>query len=152
MKVRCMKFGSGETIRYSSGFTMMELLIVLVIVGLLAALVGPTLYQQIKPAKQSTARAQIENFGTALDNFFINMNRYPTTQEGLEILRTKPESDENWKGPYLKKEIPNDPWGKPFVYLSPGRNGGYEIISFGADGREGGEGDDADITSWAGSK
>lgn len=136
--------------RFSSGFTMMELLIVLVIVGLLAALVGPTLYQQIKPAKQSTARAQIENFGTALDNFFINMNRYPTTQEGLEILRTKPENDDKWKGPYLKKEIPNDPWGKPFVYISPGRNGGYEILSFGADGREGGEGDDADITSWAG--
>lgn len=153
MKVSYMKFGKGKATRHhSNGFTMMELLIVLVIVGLLAALVGPTLYQQIKPAKQSTARAQIENFGTALDNFFINMNRYPTTQEGLEILRTKPENDEKWKGPYLKKEIPNDPWGKPFVYLSPGRNGGYEIMSFGADGREGGEGDDADITSWAGSK
>ena len=143
---------SGLKYKRSGGFTMMELLIVLVIVGLLAALVGPTLYHQIKPAKQSTARAQIENFATALDSFFINMNRYPTTQEGLEVLRTKPEGDEKWKGPYLKKEIPKDPWGNPFVYLSPGRNGGYEIVSFGSDGREGGEEDDADITSWESSK
>lgn len=143
-----------STLKYkrSGGFTMMELLIVLVIVGLLAALVGPTLYHQIKPAKQSTARAQIENFATALDSFFINMNRYPTTQEGLEVLRIEPEGDEKWKGPYLKKEIPKDPWGNPFVYLSPGRNGGYEIVSFGSDGREGGEEDDADITSWESSK
>lgn len=134
--------------RRTRGFTLMELLIVLVIVGLLAALVGPTLYQQIKPARQSAARAQIENFATALDSFYIDTGRYPTTQEGLGVLRTKPEGDAAWRGPYLKKEIPQDPWGKPYVYLSPGRNGGYEIVSHGADGREGGEDDSADIASW----
>lgn len=131
-----------------SGFTLMELLIVLVIIGLLAALVGPTVYQRIKPAKQSAARAQIENFMTALDNFYIDVNRYPTGQEGLKVLRTKPDSTDRWKGPYLKKEIPEDPWGSPYVYRSPGRNGGYEIISYGADGREGGDGDNQDINSW----
>lgn len=134
--------------RRTRGFTLMELLIVLVIVGLLAALVGPTLYQQIKPARQSAARAQIENFATALDSFYIDTGRYPTTQEGLGVLRTRPEGDAVWRGPYLKKEIPTDPWGKPYVYLSPGRNGGYEIVSHGADGREGGEDDNADIASW----
>lgn len=132
----------------SSGFTLMELLIVLVIIGLLAALVGPTVYQRIKPAKQSAARAQIENFMTALDNFYIDVNRYPTAQEGLKALRTKPDGSDRWKGPYLKKEVPDDPWGNPYVYRSPGRNGGYEIVSYGADGREGGEGDNQDINSW----
>lgn len=136
----------------AKGFTMMELLIVLVIVGLLAALVGPTLYQQIKPARQSAARAQIENFATALDSFYINVGRYPTTQEGLSVLRTKPEGEEKWKGPYLKKEVPSDPWGNPYMYQSPGRNGGYEIVSYGADGREGGEDDNADIASWESAK
>lgn len=144
--------GRGMMKKRAKGFTMMELLIVLVIVGLLAALVGPTLYQQIKPAKQSAARAQIENFATALDSFYINVGRYPTTQEGLAVLRTKPEGEEKWRGPYLKKEIPSDPWGNPYLYQSPGRNGGYEIVSHGADGREGGEDDDADITSWESAK
>ncbi len=131
-----------------TGFTLMELLIVLVIIGLLAALVGPTVYQRIKPAKQSAARAQIENFMTGLDNFYIDVNRYPTAQEGLKALRLKPDGTDRWKGPYLKKEIPEDPWGNAYVYRSPGRNGGYEIISYGADGREGGEGDNQDINSW----
>lgn len=134
------------------GFTLMELLIVLVIIGLLAALVGPTLYQRIKPAKQSAARAQIENFATALDGFYIDNGRYPTIQEGLKVLRTKPEGLEKWNGPYLKKEIPIDPWGNPYQYRAPGRSGGYEIVSYGADGREGGEVEDQDINSWEGGK
>jgi general secretion pathway protein G len=126
----------------------MELLIVLVIIGLLAALVGPTLYQRIKPAKESAARAQIENFATALDSFYIDTGRYPTTQEGLKALRAKPESLEKWNGPYLKKEVPADPWGNLYQFRAPGRSGGYEIISYGTDGREGGEGENADINSW----
>lgn len=132
----------------NSGFTLTELLIVLVIVGLLAALVGPTLYQRINPAKQSVARAQIENFMTALDSYFLDNGSFPTPQQGLNALRSRPESAAKWNGPYLKKEIPADPWGNPFIYRAPGRNGGYEIISYGADGKEGGEGEHADINSW----
>ena len=132
------------------GFTLMELLIVLVLIGLLAALVAPTLYQRINPAKESAARAQIENFMTALDSYFVDAGRYPSTTEGLKALRAKPESIEKWNGPYLKKEIPADPWGNAYVYRAPGRNGGYEIVSYGADGREGGEGENADINSWEG--
>lgn len=130
------------------GFTLMELLMVLVIIGLLAAVVGPTLYQRIKPAKQTAAREQIENFGTALDNFVVDMGRYPSTQEGLNVLRIRPDGAEKWNGPYLKKEIPHDPWGNPYLYRAPGRSGGYEIVSFGADGHEGGEDENADIKSW----
>lgn len=132
----------------AAGFTLMELLLVLVIIGMLAALVGPTLYQRIKPAKQSAARAQLTNFSTALDAFYVDCERYPTTQEGLAALRERPEGAEHWNGPYLQKEVPNDPWGHPFVYRAPGRSGGYEIVSYGADGREGGDGDNADINSW----
>ncbi len=134
--------------RNERGFTLMELLLVLVIVGLLAAVVGPTLYQRIKPAKQTAAREQIENFGTALDNFVVDMGRYPTTQEGLRALREKPDNSDKWNGPYLKKEIPSDPWGNAYLYRAPGRSGGYEIASLGADGREGGEDENADINSW----
>ena len=134
------------------GFTLMELLVVLVILGLLAALVGPTLYQRIKPAKESAARAQLENFATALDGFLIDVGRYPSTQDGLKALRAKPDGIETWNGPYLKKEVPSDPWGQAYVYRAPGRTGGYEIVSYGADGREGGDGENADITSWEAKK
>jgi general secretion pathway protein G len=132
----------------ATGFTLMELLLVLMIIGMLAALVGPTLYQRIKPAKQSATRAQLANFSTALDAFYVDCERYPTTQEGLAALRDRPEGAERWNGPYLKKEVPMDPWGHPYVYRAPGRSGGYEIVSYGADGREGGDGDNADINSW----
>lgn len=130
------------------GFTLMELLVVLVIIGLLAALVGPNLYQRLKPAKQSVARAQIKNFLTALDSFFVDTGRFPTTQEGLKVLRQKPAGIKNWIGPYLKEEIPTDPWSNPYQYRAPGRNGPFEILSYGADGREGGEGENQDVTSW----
>ncbi len=136
----------------NSGFTLTELLIVLVIVGLLAALVGPVLYQRINPAKQSVARAQIENFMTALDSYFLDNGNFPAPQQGLNALRIRPEGAAKWNGPYLKKDIPADPWGHAFVYRSPGRNGGYEIVSYGADGKEGGEGEHADINSWEAQK
>src|SRR5512137_735756 len=104
-------------IRSSSikGFTLTELLVVLVIIGLLAALVGPVLYQRINPAKQSVARAQIENFMSALDSYFLDTGKFPTPQQGLTALRVRQEGDAKWNGPYLKKDIPADPWGNPFV-------------------------------------
>lgn len=146
------KFCSGAYMKhryfFSKGFTLTELLVVLVIVGLLASLVGPVLYQRISPAKQSVARAQIESFMTACDTYFLDMGKFPMQQQGLSALRSRQEGEENWKGPYLKKDIPNDPWGNPFVYRAPGRNGGYEIMSYGADGKEGGEADNADVNSW----
>ena len=126
----------------------MELLVVLVIIGLLAALVGPALFQRIKPARRSVARAQIENFMVALDTYFIDTGDFPTSQHGLKALRARPEGVASWKGPYLTKEIPNDPWGTPYIYRAPGRNGGFEIVSLGADRREGGDEDARDIASW----
>ena len=137
-----------QTRRTQYGFTMMELLVVLVIVGLLAALVGPVVYKRISPAKAASARAQIEHFGTALDAYFIDNGRFPSTREGLIALRQAPANASNWNGPYLKKNIPQDPWGSAYRYLSPGTHGAYEISSLGADSKEGGEGENADIFSW----
>lgn len=131
-----------------SGFSLIELLIVLVIVGLLAAAVGPSLYKRISPAKQTATRDQIQNFMVALDNYFIDTGDYPSAQQGLAVLRDNSRDIKGWDGPYLQKEIPKDPWGNDYVYRVPGRNGAYEIISFGKDGVQGGEGEDQDINSW----
>jgi len=120
----------------------------MVIIGLLAALVVPTYMGRERKARSQAARAQIELLGTALDTFRLDVGRYPTTQEGLEALRTQPSGLERWDGPYLKKEVPTDPWGKPFVYRSPGEHGPYDLLSYGADGVPGGEGDNRDIASW----
>lgn len=130
------------------GFTLMELLIVLVIIGLLAALVGPALYKKISPAKVSVARSQMDNFITSLDSYFVDTGEFPSSQQGLEALREKPAGVSGWNGPYLKKEIPTDPWGNAYVYRTPGRNGGFEIMSYGSDGVEGGVDSAADINSW----
>lgn len=131
------------------GFTLIELLVVFVILGLLAALVGPRLIGQTGPAKLKAAKAQIEMFGTALDTFRLDVGRYPTSEEGLKALREKPGAVETtWEGPYLKKEIPDDPWKKPYIYKAPGEHGDYDLVSYGADGSEGGEGENQDVVSW----
>ena len=130
------------------GFTLIELMIVIIILGLLAALVGPKLFGKVGTAKLKAAKAQIELFGTALDALRLDVGRYPTTDEGLKALREKPSGMENWKGPYLPKEIPNDPWGKPYIYKSPGENGDYDMVSYGLDGAPGGEGENEDVVSW----
>lgn len=130
------------------GFSLMELLIVLVIIGLLAAAVGPTLYKRVKQAKQVAAQDQIQSFVTALDNYFIDIGEYPNNHQGLLALRNNLSSNHRWDGPYMNKEIPLDPWNRPYIYRSPGRSGGYEIISYGADGVEGGDNENQDINSW----
>ena len=134
--------------RREGGFTFFEILVVITIIGLLAALVGPRLWKRISGAKQTSAKAQIELFGTALDAFRLDTGRYPTTEEGFKSLREKPSGLDTWQGPYLPKEIPNDPWGKPYVYKCPGDHGDYDIISYGADFVEGGEGENQDVVSW----
>jgi len=130
------------------GFTFFEILVVVTIIGLLAALVGPRLWKKISGAKQSTAKAQIELFGSALDAFRLDLGRYPTTEEGLKALREAPSGADRWQGPYLPKEIPNDPWGRPYIYKCPGDHGDYDLISYGADGVEGGDGENQDVVSW----
>ncbi len=134
--------------RNNRGFTLIELLIVIIIIGLLAALVGPKLFGKVSVAKLKAAKAQIELFGTALDALRLDVGRYPTTEEGLKALREKPTDMNAWKGPYLPKEIPVDPWGRPYLYKAPGDHGEYDLISLGLDGAEGGEGENQDIVSW----
>jgi general secretion pathway protein G len=129
------------------GFTLVELLVVMVIIGLLAALVGPKLFPKLGKGKQSAAKAQIELLGQALDQFRLDVGRYPTSQEGLAALVTNPGID-NWDGPYLKKALPNDPWGKPYNYQCPGTHAEFDISSYGRDGTAGGDGEDKDVTSW----
>ena len=134
--------------RQERGFTLMEILVVVIIIGLLAALVGPRLFGKVSLAKQKATKAQIELFGTALDTFRLDIGKYPTTEEGLKALREKTSGAEGWQGPYLPKEIPVDPWGRAYVYKSPGQQGDYDLISYGLDGAEGGEGENLDIVSW----
>ena len=134
--------------RYKHGFTLIELLIVMLIIGLLAALVGPRMFGKVGKSKQKAAKAQISLFETALDTYRLDVGKYPLGEQGLQALRRKPDEEEKWDGPYLPKNIPLDPWGHPYVYRSPGEHGDYDIISYGADGRPGGEGEDADIVSW----
>jgi len=134
--------------RSEKGFTLVEILVVMIIIGLLAALVGPKLFGKVSMAKLKAAKAQVELFGTALDSLRLDAGRYPTTEEGLKALREKPSGMEAWKGPYLSKEIPLDPWGKAFLYKSPGEHGDYDLVSYGLDGAEGGEGENQDVVSW----
>lgn len=131
-----------------AGFSLMELLIVLVIIGLLAAAVGPSLYKRVKQAKQIAAKDQIQTFMTALDTYFVDVGGYPATQSGLQALRKNITNHSSWDGPYLTKDVPLDPWNNQYIYRSPGKSGGYEILSYGADGVEGGENENQDIVSW----
>ncbi len=134
----------------TGGFTLVELLVVMVIIGLLAALVVPRFIRQEEKAKVKATQAQIELLGTALDTLRLDVGRYPTTQEGLNALRRQPGDAQKWDGPYLKKEVPLDPWGRAYIYRSPGEHGPYDLFSYGADGVPGGEGDNRDVTSWEG--
>jgi general secretion pathway protein G len=132
------------------GMTLIELLVVLVILGLIASLAGPQVMKYLGGAKTDTAKQQVHLFDEVLDGYKLDNARYPSTQEGLEALVKAPAGAGSWRGPYLKKNtIPKDPWGNEYQYISPGEQGrSYEIVSFGADGKPGGEGENKDITSW----
>jgi general secretion pathway protein G len=132
-----------------SGFTLVEMLVVITIIALIMALVGPRVLNFLTDSKVKAATIQIESFGNALDLYYLDEGQYPTTSEGLHALIERPGGVTAWNGPYLKSDaVPNDPWGKPYIYRSPGEHGAYDIMSYGADGQEGGTGADADITSW----
>ena len=132
-------------------FTLIEILVVVVVIAILATLVAPNIFQHVGTARETTAKSQIEMFGAALDAYRLHTGRYPTTQEGLGALWTKPAGGPGtWRGPYLRKEIPLDPWGHAYIYSSPGEvnRDGYDLVSLGSDGKKGGENESADITSW----
>jgi general secretion pathway protein G len=140
-----------ERRRRQAGFTLIEIMVVMVIIGLLMALVGPNLIGRSEKAKTQAAAMQIERLGTVLDTFRLDIGRYPTTQEGLQALVQRPSGLERWDGPYLNKGVPKDPWDRPYVYRSPGEGGRpYDIYSLGADGAPGGQDQNRDITSWGG--
>lgn len=130
------------------GFTLLELLVVIVIIGLLASIAAPKLFSQIGKSETKTARAQIEALGLGLDQYRIDVGQYPTTEQGLIALNKNPGNVPKWAGPYLKKSVPNDPWGKPYLYKSPGEHGDYDLSTLGKDGQLGGTSDAEDVLSW----
>ena len=134
--------------RKHRGFTLLELLVVMVIIGLLAAYVGPKYFAQIGKSEVKTAKAQIVGFEKALQQYRLDVGRFPSTEQGLQALLAKPANVTKWDGPYLEKALPMDPWGRSYVFVSPGEHGDFDISSMGRDGRPGGEGLDADVTSW----
>ena len=130
------------------GFTLLELLVVMVIIGLLVGYVGPKYFAQIGKSEVKAAKSQIDSLGKALDQYRLDTGHYPTTEQGLNALVTKPANEPKWDGPYLAKALPPDPWGRPYVYKDPGEHGDYDLLSLGKDGQAGGAGENADITSW----
>ncbi len=140
-------------LRSRGGFTLIEILVVVTVIAILAALVGPSVFRHLGRAKDAAARSQMEMLGAALDAYRLDNGRYPSTTQGLEALNTEPTTEprpRNWQGPYLRKAVPKDPWGNPYSFTSPGEHNptGYDLQAFGADGEPGGEGEDADIKSW----
>ena len=130
------------------GFTLLELLVVMVIIGLLAGYVGPRFFSQIGKSEVNTARAQIDAFEKGLDQYRLDVGRYPSSEQGLQALMTAPPGEPRWQGPYLRKAVPADPWGNAYRYRHPGEHGEYDIFSYGADGQPGGDGTNIDITNW----
>jgi len=136
------------SLRLRRGFTLLELLVVMVIIGLLAAYVGPKYFSQVGKSEVKTARAQIVGFEKALQQYRLDVGTLPSTEQGLQALIAKPSNINKWDGPYLEKALPADPWGNAYIYVAPGEHGEFDISSTGRDGRPGGDGLDADITNW----
>lgn len=134
--------------RIAQGFTLLELLVVMVIIGLLASYVAPRYFGQVGKSEIQLARAQIDALEKALDQYRLDTGRYPPPDSGLAALVTKPQNESRWAGPYLRKGVPPDPWGRPYVYKQPGQRGEYDLISYGKDGQPGGTGEAQDITNW----
>ncbi|MFB1011069.1 MAG: type II secretion system major pseudopilin GspG [Thiopseudomonas sp.] len=135
--------------QYQQGFSLIELLVVLVILGLLMSVVGPQVMKHVGGAKTDTARMQLEELSSALDMYHLEVGRYPAQNAGLQALIEQPSGEKRWKGPYLRKsKVPQDPWGNDYVYRYPGKHGAFDLYSLGADGQPGGEGDNADIGNW----
>ena len=134
--------------RRTGGFTLLELLVVIVIIGLLAGYVAPRYFAQVGKSEVQVAKAQIDAFEKALDQYRLDARHYPATEQGLEALVTRPANEPGWNGPYLKKAIPKDPWGQPYIYRNPGQKGDFDILSYGRDGKPGGTGEDADVGNW----
>src|SRR5215471_14283872 len=134
--------------RNEDGITLIELLVVMVIIALFATIVGTRVGRNVDKAKHVAAKSQISEYESALDQFKLDVGRYPTNEEGLQALRARPPNVTNWDGPYSKKDLPMDPWGRSYVYRFPGTHGDFDLLSYGGDGQEGGDGDNADITSW----
>ena len=129
----------------SQGFTLLELLVVIVIIGLLAAYVAPRYFSQIGKSEVQVARAQIDALEKAIEQYRLDTRHLPPADQGLQALVARPANEPAWNGPYLKKAVPNDPWGRPYIYKAPGQNGDYDLASYGRDGKPGGSGEDADI-------
>ena len=129
------------------GFTLLELLVVVAIIGLLAGYVAPRYFGQVGKSEVNAAKAQMDAIEKALDQYRLDTGRYPTMEAGLNALVAKPQNETKWNGPYLRKAVPNDPWGKPYVYKIPGEKGDYDLTSYGKDGQPGGDGENADLTN-----
>jgi general secretion pathway protein G len=136
------------SLRACAGFTLLELLVVMVIIGLLAGYVGPKYFAQVGKSETKVAKAQIDALEKALDQYRLDTGRYPTSEQGLSALNQKPANEPKWSGPYLKKDVPADPWGRPYAYRAPGEHGEYDLYSYGKDGQPGGAAEAADVTSW----
>ena len=140
-----MQMRSRTSTAAAAGFTLLELLVVIVIIGLLAGYVAPKYFAQVGKSEIQVARAQIDALEKAIDQYRLDNRHYPSTEQGLEALLSRPASATGWNGPYLRKAVPTDPWGRPYLYRTPGQKGEYEVVSYGRDGKPGGSGEDADL-------
>jgi general secretion pathway protein G len=134
--------------RASAGFTLLELLVVMVIIGLLVGYVGPKYFKQVGKSEVKITKAQLEAFDKAIDQYLLDTGRLPTSEQGLNALVVRPANEPKWDGPYLKKAVPRDPWGQAYVYRQPGEHSEYDVLSYGKDGAPGGTGEGADLGNW----